>query len=384
MSPVAAPTRTTPRAPGGPAPDLLDYRVVHRAMTRDLARLAAVADDLVRAPDPRRLRLLRWYLHGVTAEIVNHHRVEDDDVWPLLEAVAGDLTALVALSEDHERLDPLLARAGRLAAVDAATPELAATLHELADLLARHIGDEERDVFPIITERVRVEDYARLQERFRGTLGLAVLTFVVPWVIGHASPDERAVLLADAPPPVRVILGVTERRFRARAAHLFARGRSAADRRLVRRMQRVNRVHQALVRLSRGRWGHGWFGEGVAVALTVTGRRSGRPHTVMLMALRDGDDFIVAASQGGVDREPHWWLNLQADPRAEVEFRGRRVPVRAQEIEGEARDAAWRRFVDALPRGHAEGYQAKVRRRIALVRLRRHEEPSGTTSARLR
>ena len=367
MSPsVSTPTR----APGEPAPDLLDYRVVHRAMTRDLARLATVAEDLVRAPDPRRLRLVRWYLVGVTAEIVHHHRVEDDDLWPLLEAVAGDLTVLVGLTGDHQHLDPLLARVGELAAADTATAELAETLHELADLLARHVGDEERDVFPIITERVRVQDYAWLQQRFRGTLGLAVLTFVVPWVIGHATGAERAVLLADAPAPLRGILAVTEGRFRARAARLFATGLSAGDRRRVRRMRRVNRVHQALVRLSRGRWGHGWFGESVAVALTVTGRRSGRAHTVMLMALHDGDDVIVAASQGGVDREPHWWLNLQTDPHAELEFRGRRYPVRAEEIEGEARDTAWRRFVDALPRGQAEGYQAKVRRRIALVRLR--------------
>lgn len=220
----SAPTRTTtphtatPRAPGEPAPDLLDYRVVHRAMTSDLARLAAVAEELVNSPDLRRLRLMRRYLRGVSSEIVNHHRVEDDDVWPLLQAVAGDRTALVALTEDHERLDPLLARAGRLAAADTATPELAATLHEVADLLVRHVADEERDVFPIISERVRVEDYARLQERFRGTLGLGVLTFVVPWVVGHARPDERRVLLADAPPPLRFLLAITERGFRARAS----------------------------------------------------------------------------------------------------------------------------------------------------------------------
>ncbi|MEJ2861301.1 hemerythrin domain-containing protein [Actinomycetospora flava] len=209
----------TSRRPGEPVPDLLDYRVVHRAMTTDTARLAAVAEELVRAPDRRRLRLLRRHLRGMTAEIVNHHRVEDDDVWPLLEAVAGDRTGLVALTEDHERLDPLLDRAGALAA--APTPALAETLHELADLLARHIADEERDVFPIIVDRVRVEDYARLQERFRGTLGLATLTFVVPWVVSHADPDERRALLAGAPAPLRAILALTGRGFRARVRRLF-------------------------------------------------------------------------------------------------------------------------------------------------------------------
>ena len=247
----ATATRTaTPRGPDDPEPDLCDYRVVHRAMTTDLARLASVADDLAGSPDLRRLRLLRRYLRGVSAEIVNHHRVEDDDVWPLLEAVAADRTALVALTEDHERLDPLLARAGELAAADTATPELAGTLHELADLLARHVRDEERDVFPIITERVRVEDYARLQERFRGTLGLRVLTFVVPWVVGHATPDERAALLADAPSPLRVLLAVTERRFRARAALLFGTGLSPADQRMVRLMKAITRAQVAIVRVT--------------------------------------------------------------------------------------------------------------------------------------
>ncbi|GAA4904584.1 hemerythrin HHE cation binding domain-containing protein [Actinomycetospora succinea] len=221
MTTTTRPTPATPRRPGDPTPDLLDYRVVHRAMTRDLTRLAEVAGELVRTPDRRRLRLLRHYLQGVTAEIVNHHRVEDDDVWPLLEEVAGDLTALCALTEDHERLDPLLDRAGELAAAGEAGPELAAVLGEVADLLVRHVADEERDVFPIIIERVTVEDYARLQERFRGTLGLGVLTFVVPWVVSHATPDERRVLVAEAPAPLRGILALTERRFAARAGRLF-------------------------------------------------------------------------------------------------------------------------------------------------------------------
>ena len=365
-------TRTaTPRGPDDPEPDLCDYRVVHRAMTRDLARLAAVADDLAGSPDPPRLRLLQWYLRGVSAEIVNHHRVEDDDVWPLLEAVAADRTALVALTEDHERLDPLLARAGELAAADTATPELAGTLHELADLLARHVGDEERDVFPIITERVRVEDYARLQERFRGTLGLRVLTFVVPWVVGHATPAERAALLAAAPSLLRVLLAVTERRFRARAALLFGTGLSPADQRTVRLMKAITRAQVAIVHATGGRWGHRWIAGTEVIALTTTGRRSGEPRTVMVLVLPDGDDLLVAASHGGVDRDPPWWLNLQADPHAQVTTRGERIAVVATEVGDHEHAELWARFVAAWP-GFA-GYQAKVRRRIALVRLRSHK-----------
>jgi deazaflavin-dependent oxidoreductase (nitroreductase family) len=361
-----------PRTPGEPVPDLRDYRVVHRAMTVDLQRLAAAAAELVDRPYPARMAALRYYLRLVSAEIESHHHVEDEDVWPFLVAVAADPSALVALTEDHDRLDPLLLRANELAAREVADPELVGVLREVADLLVRHVAAEERDIFPIITERVRVADYERLQKRFQGNLKPQLLPFLVPWVVRHASPDDRAALLAAAGWPMRVLNRLFEPRFRAREELLFG-GLSARDQKLVRRMQRVNRVHLALIRRTGGRFGHAWFGESETVVLTVPGRRTGRPHSVTLMALREGRDFYVAVSQGGVDREPHWWLNLRADPHADVEFRGERFAVTAVEIEGAERTAAWARFATELGGGRFDGYQAGVRRRIALVRLSRAE-----------
>ena len=192
-----------PRTPGEPVPDLRDYRVVHRAMTVDLQRLARAAADLVDRPDPARMAALRHYLRVVSAEIESHHHVEDEAVWPFLVAVAADVTALVALTEDHDQLDPLLHRANALAAREVADPELVGVLREVADLLTRHIAAEERDIFPIIIDRVRVQDYERLQKRFRGNLKPALLPFLVPWVLRHASPEDRAELLAKAGWPMR-------------------------------------------------------------------------------------------------------------------------------------------------------------------------------------
>ena len=91
----------------------------------------------------------------------------------------------------------------------------------------------------------------------------------------------------------------------------------------------------------------------------------------MLLALPDGDDLLVAASHGGVDREPPWWLNLQADPHAQVTLRGERSAVVAEQVGDQEHAAVWARFVAAWP-GFAD-YQAGVRRRIAVVRLRRPE-----------
>lgn len=216
----ATASAVTPRGPGDPEPDLLDYLVVHRAMTVDSDRLAVAAAELVRRPDPARMTALRRYLGGFAHEIESHHHVEDAFVWPVLEAVAGERTALVRLTDDHERLDPLLRRAGELAAGDP-TPELVAVLRELADLLAAHIVDEERDVFPIIREHVRIADYRALQARFRGNLNPRQLPFVVPWVVRHATPAERERLIAGADGPLRLLLRLFEKRFLARERVLF-------------------------------------------------------------------------------------------------------------------------------------------------------------------
>jgi F420H(2)-dependent quinone reductase len=43
--------------------------------------------------------------------------------------------------------------------------------------------------------------------------------------------------------------------------------------------------------------------------LTTRGRTTGRRRTTPLCFLRDGDDFVVVASNGGMDWLPSWWLN---------------------------------------------------------------------------
>ncbi len=86
-------TATLPRRPDEPAPDLLDYTVVHRAMTTDVRRLAEVAEGVARGHEPfdaRRAAAFRAYLAGISAEIRSHHHVEDEHVWPVLLAVAAE------------------------------------------------------------------------------------------------------------------------------------------------------------------------------------------------------------------------------------------------------------------------------------------------------
>lgn len=125
-------------------------------------------------------------------------------------------------------------------------------------------------------------------------------------------------------------------------------------------------LHRAIVRATGGRLLTRFRGEPM-ILLTTTGRRSGEPRTWPLTGLRAGDGWAVAASNGGHDRHPAWYLNLVADPAATVQAGRRRVAVRARVTEGDERAEWYRRFEAYLDNYTA--YQAATEREIPVVLL---------------
>ena len=103
------------------------------------------------------------------------------------------------------------------------------------------------------------------------------------------------------------------------------------------------------------------------LVLHTTGRRSGQPRQTPLSYTKDGDTYVVIASDGGSPHHPDWYLNLEAQPDAEIEVGGRRRPVRAETVTGEERDRLWQRAVQSY--GGYAGYQARTGREIPIVRL---------------
>jgi deazaflavin-dependent oxidoreductase (nitroreductase family) len=83
---------------------------------------------------------------------------------------------------------------------------------------------------------------------------------------------------------------------------------------------------------------------------------------------RDGDDYIIVASKGGMDTSPAWWLNLRSNPVAEVEVGAERQRVTAEAVEGEERERLWRLMAGIYP--SYDAYQRKTSRVIPVVRLR--------------
>jgi F420H(2)-dependent quinone reductase len=105
------------------------------------------------------------------------------------------------------------------------------------------------------------------------------------------------------------------------------------------------------------------------ILLTTTGRKTGKPHTVPLGAVREGDGWAVIATFNGADVHPSWWLNLVANPEATIQVDDRVIKVRMQQITNPAdRDRIWNSAVALV--GRYATYAKKTSRVIPLGLLR--------------
>lgn len=128
----------------------------------------------------------------------------------------------------------------------------------------------------------------------------------------------------------------------------------------------ISRTHVVLYKLSTGKVG-GHVAGMPCILLRTIGRRSGKPHTVCLSYLPDGDSMIVVGSYGGGEHHPAWFHNLQANPEAIVRDRERVFWATAETLTGAERNSAWDARITSAPR-YAH-YQELTDREIPLVRL---------------
>ncbi len=125
-------------------------------------------------------------------------------------------------------------------------------------------------------------------------------------------------------------------------------------------------AHTFFYRLSGGKLG-GRLGKSPVLLLNTIGRKTGQPRTTPLLYLRDGDDVILVASNGGAPKHPVWWLNLQANPEAEVEIGRDKLKVTARQASAEERSRLWPMVVDMY--GDYAEYQKKTTREIPVIIL---------------
>jgi F420H(2)-dependent quinone reductase len=106
--------------------------------------------------------------------------------------------------------------------------------------------------------------------------------------------------------------------------------------------------------------------QNIPVALLITtGRKSGQPRVSPLYFLRDGDRVVVAASKGGSEKNPMWYVNLKANPKVQVQIKKETLDLQARDATDEEREKYWRQLVDMYP-SYAD-YQSWTNRQIPIV-----------------
>ncbi|MEU4472723.1 nitroreductase family deazaflavin-dependent oxidoreductase [Micromonospora sp. NPDC023888] len=101
--------------------------------------------------------------------------------------------------------------------------------------------------------------------------------------------------------------------------------------------------------------------------LTTRGRKTGELRRTALVYERDGDRYVLAASNRGADHHPAWYLNLLADPYVTVQVGTETFGAYARPATAGERPHLWRLMVSV--RSEYAAYQQRITREIPVVLL---------------
>jgi deazaflavin-dependent oxidoreductase (nitroreductase family) len=138
----------------------------------------------------------------------------------------------------------------------------------------------------------------------------------------------------------------------------------------------LSRVQVLLYRLTRGAlgsrftWGAigGLMGSGRILLLTTTERTLPETNTVPLVYFRDGENLFILAFYGGSTEQPSWYLNLKANPRAEIQINARHVAVTGTIATTQERARLFSLFSPPTP--NFERFQQGSSREVPIALLR--------------
>ncbi len=102
----------------------------------------------------------------------------------------------------------------------------------------------------------------------------------------------------------------------------------------------MTKTHVFLHKLTGGR-AFNKLGKDDVVFVTMTGAKSGKTITIPLMYVPWQEGVLLVASQGGAPKNPVWYRNLVKQPDISVNYRGKKMALRARLANAEEKPAMW-------------------------------------------
>ncbi|GJM17104.1 MAG: hypothetical protein DHS20C13_24310 [Thermodesulfobacteriota bacterium] len=127
------------------------------------------------------------------------------------------------------------------------------------------------------------------------------------------------------------------------------------------------RIDRWLIRFSKGRLNSTFAWP--CLLLTTKGIKTRLNRTVALVYLKDGKNLILIASKGGNLRHPSWYLNLKANPIAQVLVDGLDAHYEASDAEEEDYDRFWQEALNVYS-GYKKYQERAGDRKIPVVVLK--------------
>jgi deazaflavin-dependent oxidoreductase (nitroreductase family) len=112
-----------------------------------------------------------------------------------------------------------------------------------------------------------------------------------------------------------------------------------------------------------------WLAGVEITMLTTTGAKTGMHRTLPELGLPDGEDTILIASNFGCPRNPAWYYNLRANPKATITLNGESREVVAQELGGSEREVGYQRGEEIFP-GFTQYRRWAAHRQIPVLGLK--------------
>jgi Hemerythrin HHE cation binding domain len=203
-------------------PDMLIVTLIHQSLRIDAARPASALAAVGPGDRPGRVAAIGAFCGRYCGQLALHHRHEDELFFPVLAARAGaDAMHLAELTSQHDALDAVLQGVSdRLAALADPAGDFAAdhagavaALSAMTEPLFAHFTLEERRALPLFESEVPAAEFRRLEARTRKATPLNRARFMIPWLVTHASQDQRTPLSRSIP-PVRLPYWLTVRYYR--------------------------------------------------------------------------------------------------------------------------------------------------------------------------